>query len=97
MSHLFILLLAATTTSAPSMTGQKTLANSVSKDNSFERLQGKSQFRLGCRYLVRCDDRTTVFRPSVLQGPTIALSYADITYRVEAANKALLPGSDGAK
>ena len=73
----------------------KTLSNSTLKEKGYDRLEGNSQFRLGCRYIVRSDNKAIVYRPTEVSGMAISLTIAGTYYTVLAGDKATLYGSDG--
>lgn len=81
--------------SSPAMSDIKTLTNDMLKDKGYERLEGDSQFRMGCRYLIRSEDRTLIFTPTAVSGLAIAFNYGDIFYAVYYNDKSALLGSDG--
>jgi len=95
MQYLVLFLLIGVIWSVPASAEGKTLSNSVLNEKGYKRLDGKSQYRLGCRYLVRSEDRSTVYRPTVVRGGALSFTHAGIAYNVTAGEKSRLKGSDG--
>ena len=97
MKQIVFILLIGIFCSTSAWAEKKTLSNNVLKSKGYDRLDGNSQFRLGCRYLVRSEERTTVYRPSVIVGMAIGFDAGDISYVVPSSNKTILIGSDGSE
>ena len=95
MNLLPAIVVALLLTTMPTFAQEKVLSNATLNDKGYQRLDGNSQFRLGCRYLVRTADRTTVFRPTVVRGRSISFSHAGIAFRVGSEDKTKLLGTDG--
>ena len=97
MNLLPAIVVALLLTTMPTFAEEKTLSNATLNDKGYQRLDGDSQFRLGCRYLIRTADRATVYRPTVGRGRSISFSHAGIAFRVTAEDKKTLLGTDGSE
>ena len=70
------------------------LQNSKLKDKGFDRLEGKSPFKVGCRHIIRSESRSTVYHPTVLTNQEIGLDYKGKWVSVAAGDKTRLRGKN---
>lgn len=70
------------------------LQNSKLKDKNYDRLEGNSPFKVGCRHIIRSDDRGTVYHPTVLANDEIGLDYRGKWLSVSAGDKTRLRGNN---
>ena len=87
--------LLTTVLSMPAISQVKTLSNNTLKDKGYDRLEGTNQFKLGCRHLVRSEDRSITFRPTSSSGMAIGWTIGNIFYSVLVDDKTTMHGSDG--
>lgn len=70
------------------------LQNSRLKDSNYDRLEGKSPYKVGCRHIIRAEDRGTVYHPTVLENDEIGLDYRGKWLSVDASDKSRLRGTN---
>ena len=70
------------------------LQNSKLKDQDYDRLEGNSPFKVGCRHIIRSESRGTVYHPTVLTNEEIGLSYKGKWVTVAAGDKTRLRGAN---
>ncbi len=78
--------------SAPAALAQNKLGNSKLKDKGYERLEGRNAFKVGCRHIIRSEDRETVYHPTVLKNDEIGLDVNGRYLSVTSADKTKLRG-----
>jgi hypothetical protein len=93
MSRILILILANSLLAPLAIADQNKLGNSKLKEEGYERLEGTNRFKVGCRHIIRSDDRMTVWYPTFLTNEEIGLRYQDKTVSVNRGDKTVLLGT----
>ena len=76
----------------PALAEEKKLQNDNLKEKNWERLDGKNQFKLGCRHLVRSEDKTQVYHATSVNGREIGIPGPNGWHTVRSENKSVLHG-----
>lgn len=95
MRRHLLTVLAIATLSCPALAEHHKLGNSHLKDEGFERLEGSNTFRIGCRYIIRSEDRLTTYHPTVITTSEIGLAYNGQWVTVKSGDKTTLSGVPG--
>ncbi len=91
--RLATLTLATALAASPAFADQNKLGNSKLKDKGYDRLEGRSPFKVGCSHIIRSEDRKTVYHPTVLTNDAIGLDHKGKWLAVAAGDKTLLKGA----
>ena len=69
MTRIACIVLSSLLLATPGLAEEKKLQNDNLKDKNWERLEGQNQFKLGCRHLVRSEDKTQVYHARSRERP----------------------------
>jgi hypothetical protein len=92
--RLTIALLLGLSLATTALADQNRLQNSKLKEKDYDRLEGNSPFKVGCRHIIRSESRGTVYHPTVLTNEEIGLNYKGKWMSVAAGDKTRLSGAD---
>ena len=70
------------------------LQNSRLKDQGFDRLEGNSPFKPGCRHIIRSGNKNTVYHPTAISNKEIGLEYKGNWISVAVKDKTKLRGGN---
>ena len=87
-----LVLTAALAAGAPAAIAQNKLGNNKLKEKGYERLEGRNNFKVGCRHIIRSEDRQTVYHPTVLKNSEIGLELNGRYLSVTSGDKTSLRG-----
>jgi hypothetical protein len=92
MSKQLITLLLSLSFSVFAHADKNKLQNSRLKDQGYDRLEGKSPYKPGCRHIIRSGDKSTIYHPTVISNNKIGLDYKGTWISVAASDKTKLRG-----
>ena len=95
MTRIAFLVLSSLLLATPGLADEKKLQNDNLKDKNWERLEGQNQFKLGCRHLVRSEDKTQVYHAAAVNGREIGIPGPNGWQTVKHGDKTVLHGGGG--